>query len=70
MLGAIPPLPKYAFMTWCAQLKHRDNFTFTFTLYPQVKYKGKIMPYHYSMYENWGNGGKAPSTLNLGTSWR
>jgi hypothetical protein len=30
MLGAIPPLPQYAFMAWCL-VKHRDNFTFTFT---------------------------------------
>jgi hypothetical protein len=29
MRGAIPPLPQYVFMAWC--LKHRDNFTFTFT---------------------------------------
>jgi hypothetical protein len=28
MSGAIPPLPKYAFMVWCL-VKHRDNFTFT-----------------------------------------
>jgi hypothetical protein len=28
--GAIPPLPQYVFMAWCL-VKHRDNFTFTFT---------------------------------------
>jgi hypothetical protein len=26
-----PPLPQYAFMAWCS-VKHRDSFTFTFTL--------------------------------------
>jgi hypothetical protein len=30
MLGAIPPLPQYVFMAWCL-VKHRDNFTFTFS---------------------------------------
>jgi cation transport regulator ChaC len=31
MSGAIPPLPQYAFMAWCAvKKKHRDNFNFTF----------------------------------------
>jgi hypothetical protein len=30
MSGAIPPLPN------SAQLKHRDNFTFTFHLMPNV----------------------------------
>jgi len=28
MPTAIPPLPKYVFMTWCL-FKYRDNFTFT-----------------------------------------
>jgi len=28
--GAIPPLPQYVFMAWYL-VKHRDNFTFTFT---------------------------------------
>jgi hypothetical protein len=33
MNGAIPPLPKYAFMAWCSvKKKHRDNFTFTLRL--------------------------------------
>jgi hypothetical protein len=31
MRGAIPPLPQYVFMAWCL-VKHRENFTFTFTL--------------------------------------
>jgi len=31
MHGAISPLPQYAFMVWCL-VKHRDNFTFTFTV--------------------------------------
>jgi hypothetical protein len=31
MRGAIPLLPQYSFMAWCL-VKHRDNFTFTFTL--------------------------------------
>jgi hypothetical protein len=31
MSGAIPPLPHYAFMTWCL-VKHRD-FTFYLLLY-------------------------------------
>jgi hypothetical protein len=26
MRGAIPPIPKFAFMAWCL-IKHRDNFT-------------------------------------------
>jgi len=26
-----PPLHQYAFMAWCL-VKHRDNFTFTFTI--------------------------------------
>jgi hypothetical protein len=30
MRGSIPP-PRYTFMTWCL-VKHRDNFTFSFTL--------------------------------------
>jgi hypothetical protein len=31
MRGAIPPLPEYAFMTWCSVKKqHRNNFNFTF----------------------------------------
>jgi hypothetical protein len=29
--GAISPLPQYVFMSWCL-VKHRDIFTFTFTL--------------------------------------
>jgi hypothetical protein len=37
MRGAIPPLPQYAFMAWCL-VKHRDNFTFTFTTEGSVKY--------------------------------
>jgi hypothetical protein len=28
MRGAIPPLPQYAFTTWCSVKKHRENFTF------------------------------------------
>jgi hypothetical protein len=32
MSEAIPPLPQYAFMAWCSVKKHKDNFTFTFTL--------------------------------------
>jgi hypothetical protein len=32
MRGAIPPLPKYAFMACCSvKMKHKNNFTFTFT---------------------------------------
>jgi hypothetical protein len=31
MCGAIPPLPQYVFMAWCF-VKHRDNFTSSFTL--------------------------------------
>jgi hypothetical protein len=31
MSGAILPLPQHAFMARCL-VKHRDNFTFTFTL--------------------------------------
>jgi hypothetical protein len=30
MCGTVLPLPQYAFMAWCL-VKHRDNFTFTFT---------------------------------------
>jgi hypothetical protein len=30
MHGAIPPLPQYVFKAWCL-VKHRDNFTCTFT---------------------------------------
>jgi hypothetical protein len=30
MRGAIPPLSQYVFMAWYI-VKHRDNFTFTFT---------------------------------------
>jgi hypothetical protein len=34
MRGAIPPLPQYAFMTWCSVIeKHGDNFTFTVYIY-------------------------------------
>jgi hypothetical protein len=29
--GAIPPIPKYAFMVWCL-VKNKDNFTFYLTL--------------------------------------
>jgi hypothetical protein len=33
MLGAVPTLPQYDCMAWCSvKRKHRDNFTFTFTL--------------------------------------
>jgi len=32
MRGAIPPLPQYFYMAWCL-VKHRDNFTFTFTYF-------------------------------------
>jgi hypothetical protein len=32
MSGAIPPVLQYAFMAWCL-VKHRDNFTFNFTLH-------------------------------------
>jgi hypothetical protein len=31
MLGAMSSLPQYVFMAWCL-VKHRDNFTFTFTI--------------------------------------
>jgi hypothetical protein len=42
MIGAIPPLPNMP--SWRgAQLKHRDNFTFTFTdLNVDEKYKSGI----------------------------
>jgi hypothetical protein len=30
MHGALPPLPQYTLMAWCL-VKHRDNFTFTFS---------------------------------------
>jgi hypothetical protein len=30
MRGAIPSLPQYVFMAWYL-VKHRENFTFTFT---------------------------------------
>jgi hypothetical protein len=30
MHEAIPPLPQYTFTAWCL-VKHRDNFTFTFS---------------------------------------
>jgi hypothetical protein len=36
MHGAVPPLPHYAFMAWCL-VKHRDNFTFTFTLQMSIE---------------------------------
>jgi len=32
MCGAISPFPQYLFMAWCL-VKHRDNFSFTFTLW-------------------------------------
>jgi len=32
MRGSIPPFPQYVFMVWCL-VKHRDNFTFNFTVY-------------------------------------
>jgi hypothetical protein len=31
MRGAVPSLPQYVFMAWCL-VKHRDNFTSTFTI--------------------------------------
>jgi hypothetical protein len=31
MRGAVPPLLQYVFVAWCL-IKHRDNFTFTFTV--------------------------------------
>jgi len=37
MRGAISLLPQYAFMAWCL-VKHRDNFTFTFTCRSKVTY--------------------------------
>jgi hypothetical protein len=30
--GAKPPLTQYAFISWCLD-KHRNTFSFTFTLY-------------------------------------
>jgi hypothetical protein len=38
MRGAVPPLLKYAFIAWCL-VKHRDNFTFTFTSVSTTKGK-------------------------------
>jgi hypothetical protein len=37
MRGAIPPLPQYVSMAWCL-VKHRDNFTFTFTSVRKLLY--------------------------------
>jgi hypothetical protein len=42
MRGAIPPLPKYAFMAWCL-VKHRDNFTFLQALEGRIRYLGLLM---------------------------
>jgi hypothetical protein len=40
MSGAIPPLPNTP--PWhSAQLKHRDNFTFTFTFYVSIALLGQ-----------------------------
>jgi len=38
MSGAIPLLPQYIFMAWCL-VKHRENFTFNFTLNNNVTIK-------------------------------
>jgi hypothetical protein len=44
MCGARPTLPQYIFMAWCL-VKHRDNFTFTFTVSrnPQGPFLGNVM---------------------------
>jgi hypothetical protein len=41
MRGAIPPLPQYVFMAWCL-VKHRDNFTLTFSYFYQSFMAGYI----------------------------
>jgi hypothetical protein len=54
MTGALPPLPNTP--SWRgAQLKHRDNFIFTF--------------YH-AMEACWESGGIAPPILDLITRWK
>jgi hypothetical protein len=42
MCGALPPLPQYVFMAWCL-VKHRDNFTFTFTNGIMIYQKLKVL---------------------------
>jgi hypothetical protein len=77
MRGAIPPLLQYVFMSWCL-VKHRDNYTFTFTLwYTEVsKYlKGKVAPVFFELITMplkayWGIEGIAPHILDLDTRWR
>jgi hypothetical protein len=51
MRGAIPPLPRYAFMAWCL-VKHRDNFALqkSHSLFPQSKYGHSPLPPHFLSY--------------------
>jgi hypothetical protein len=44
MRGAIPPLPQYVFMAWCL-VKHRNNFTFTFTFSKPCRARGPQILY-------------------------
>jgi hypothetical protein len=54
MNGAIPPLLQYVFMAWCL-VKHRDNFTFLFSVIPKQCQMGKAdVPYP----------GKLPAFIN------
>jgi hypothetical protein len=41
MLGAIRPIPQYAFMAWCL-VKHRDNFTFNRVSYYAPRGRRKV----------------------------
>jgi hypothetical protein len=54
MLGAIPPLPQYAFMVWCSVKTHKDTLPYL-TLIGRMRREGR---------EDWING---DNNLNFST---
>jgi len=41
MGGVVPLLPQYVFAAWCL-VKHKDDFTFTFTFWTQYYRKRRV----------------------------
>jgi hypothetical protein len=66
MCGAIHPLPKYAFMSWCSV---KINSTGTTLPSPySMGYATQVVPWKriLCLMKTWGSGGTAPRILNLG----
>jgi hypothetical protein len=40
MNGAIPPLPQYAFMTWCSAKAQGQLYLYLLPLHEKIKYSG------------------------------